>query len=788
MNSTSTESSRPEPSPLFDVQGPPIPVGNPQASPPELLIVDKAYYKRGQLFVEGWCTGDLEFGLEADGEPLKPRRLSVTRPDVASNLNLPATAKIGFVLVADCEDEEAAVTLVWKDALGKESRSHTLTYTAPPRGDRGGLGQDDDDFFDDRSRPKRSAGGKKKTPRRDPARRLRLADQEEGISCSIDHALLLEDGCLLLDGWAAAAGTEDDPLTLELLLTGLPPVECELIRFERSDVKQQIPWLQGERLGFITIVKLLDDVRGALRLRYTAGDGMPQSIPLNPTVAGHAELAQLIEAHWRVNTAIMARVRETFTEVGDEDVATAFEWARRKVFFAIHGKIGTAVDNLKSSAFAIDHAIPLGPDGILLYGWRHFVQGKVKAVRAHGSDGEVCDITGAFFPRPRADVAKSLAPRYPDITEFCGFICHIPLPTKAGDCRLLEIELGDDSSQWLRIALPGEQLKGLSLIKNVLERVEASDSMRATLFTLLDKHLGEAIQSINASRPAFSGQIVEQQFGKPPENPKVSIVVPLYGRYDFVRYQLSHFADDPDFRDIDLIYVIDDPAIAARTNELATVYQPVFDLPFRTLSYGTNLGFAGANNIGVRAARGEVVVLCNSDVLPKQPGWVGLLRQALDTLPGAGAVAPLLQFADDSVQHAGMVPQRKTYLPGFLLNVHPGKGQPWEGPDEPQEFPLLTAACLMLRRQDYLALGGLDEGYIIGDFEDSDLCLALRKAGKGLWLVPEAKLWHLERQSQNLESIAGYRHMLTLYNAWRFQKKIRDGLIADPVEFTPSQA
>jgi GT2 family glycosyltransferase len=109
-------------------------------------------------------------------------------------------------------------------------------------------------------------------------------------------------------------------------------------------------------------------------------------------------------------------------------------------------------------------------------------------------------------------------------------------------------------------------------------------------------------------------------------------------------------------------------------------------------------------------------------------------------------------------------------------------GIAWSGNDEPSEHPMLTAACLMLRKTDYLASGGLDEGYIIGDFEDSDLCLALRKQGKRLWLVPRAKLWHLERQSQNLESIAGQRQMLTLFNGWRYNEKIRKGTIADPMQ------
>src|SRR5690606_24521020 len=142
---------------------------------------------------------------------------------------------------------------------------------------------------------------------------------------------------------------------------------------------------------------------------------------------------------------------------------------------------------------------------------------------------------------------------------------------------------------------------------------------------------------------------------------------------------------------------------------------------------------------------------------------------------------PLLQFGDGSIQHAGMQPRRDPQLPGFLLNSHPGMGQQWEGPDDPYEQPLLTAACLMLRKAEYAALGGLDEGYVIGDFEDSDLCLGLRSRGLKLYVVPEARLWHLERQSQTLNSVAGVRQLITLFNGWRYQQKIARGELADPL-------
>ena len=59
----------------------------------------------------------------------------------------------------------------------------------------------------------------------------------------------------------------------------------------------------------------------------------------------------------------------------------------------------------------------------------------------------------------------------------------------------------------------------------------------------------------------------------------------------------------------------------------------------------------------------------------------------------------------------------------------PGKGAPWRGGTEPSAQTLLTAACLMLKTADYRALGGLDEGYLIGDFEDSDFCLNLARNG-----------------------------------------------------------
>jgi len=83
----------------------------------------------------------------------------------------------------------------------------------------------------------------------------------------------------------------------------------------------------------------------------------------------------------------------------------------------------------------------------------------------------------------------------------------------------------------------------------------------------------------------------------------------------------------------------------------------------------------------------------------------------------------------------------------------------------------------MVMRTDLArAVGGFDEGFVIGDFEDADLCLRLRARGLGCAVDPRAQLYHLERQSQGGYE-GGWRQNLTLYNAWRLQKLHRPALL-----------
>lgn len=280
-----------------------------------------------------------------------------------------------------------------------------------------------------------------------------------------------------------------------------------------------------------------------------------------------------------------------------------------------------------------------------------------------------------------------------------------------------------------------------------------------------------------------------RELGRMPAEPAVSVIVPLYGRIDFVEHQLIEFSRDPWFQQhAELIYVIDDPKLIDTFPALAESLHRLYRLPMRWVWGSVNRGFSGANNLGVRVARAPRLMFLNSDAFPQQPGWLKPLLDVLDTHPGIGAVGPRLTFADSAIQHAGMEFMRREEL-GVWVNHHPRMGlDPVLDPCRSlTRMPAVTGACLAMRRADFERIGGWDTGYLIGDFEDSDLCLKLRAEGLDIAYLPSVQLTHLERQSFKLLGQDEFRTRVVLYNAVRHQTRWA-GLIDQPVAATPLDA
>ena len=274
-----------------------------------------------------------------------------------------------------------------------------------------------------------------------------------------------------------------------------------------------------------------------------------------------------------------------------------------------------------------------------------------------------------------------------------------------------------------------------------------------------------------ARRPKSSPSI--REYGRQTARPKCAVVVPLYGRHDFMLNQLLAFSDDQDFvNGVELVYVIDDHRLVSPLAADAPMLAASFGVPFRTIWSGENRGFAGATNFGVANSSAPFVLLMNSDVIPIASGWLERMRSLLAAHPEIGMLGARLHHPNGAVQHDGMEFHWEPTWQAYL-NKHPGAGLPGSPPREKLvNRQAVTAACVVVRREVYDAVGGLDEKFLIGDFEDSDLCLKVREQGLEIACLPlPVMLIHLERQSFSAIGTPSFRDYVARYNAWRHQAR-----------------
>ena len=225
----------------------------------------------------------------------------------------------------------------------------------------------------------------------------------------------------------------------------------------------------------------------------------------------------------------------------------------------------------------------------------------------------------------------------------------------------------------------------------------------------------------------------------------------------------------------EIIYVIDDNRLVSPLAVDAPMFAASFEVPFRTVWSGENRGFAGATNLGVSVSRAPFVLLLNSDVIPVAQGWLKAMLSALAAHPEVGLLGARLHYPNGAIQHDGMEFKWDPTWEAFL-NKHPGGGMPGSTPTgELMKCQAVTAACVLLRREVYDAVGGLDETFLIGDFEDSDLCLKVRELGLEIaCLQNPVSLIHLERQSLSGIGSPSFREYVARYNAWRHQARWGD--------------
>jgi hypothetical protein len=413
----------------------------------------------------------------------------------------------------------------------------------------------------------------------------------------------------------------------------------------------------------------------------------------------------------------------------------------------------------------IDEAIGCPPHGVVLKGWCLAAPGRVRALRVRaGRLGATIDLAQAV-PLPRPDVIQAVGSAFGAHDPLVGFVAYAPELYSEEEPLYLEVEL--DTGERAHKGIKLSRKRGVDAIRAVLEGV---DCRFADLDHHFDAVLGPAVTALNAARLAQPHTVDHVVYGTAPASPSCTLVIPLYGRTDYLEYQMALWSADPASQSLEFIYVLDDPS---KRSELLTLAESVyarFKLPFRVMLSGSNRGFGPASNLGLSAARAPYVAFVNSDVFPITLGWSDRLIAVLKKNPKLGAIGPRLLYEDGSVQHEGCFYRTLPEYADWTFVEHINKGRRPTDSQALLSVDMITAACLIMSTKLARELKGFDERYVIGDFEDADLCRRILDKKLALAVDPSVHCHHLERQSQ--ARLDGHWRMnLTLFNAWVHQRR-----------------
>lgn len=236
------------------------------------------------------------------------------------------------------------------------------------------------------------------------------------------------------------------------------------------------------------------------------------------------------------------------------------------------------------------------------------------------------------------------------------------------------------------------------------------------------------------------------RYALPARPPKVSLIIPTRDKVGLLRACVGSILERTSYPDFEIL-VMDNQSQEQATldyfGELAR------DSRIRVIAYDAPFNYSAINNAGVRQARGTVIGLINNDLEVIAPGWLEeMVSQALRS--EVGAVGALLYYPDDKIQHAGVV----VGVHGVACHPYAGKprghfGQCARG-RLVQSLSAVTAACLVVRREVFEQVSGLDESLKVA-FNDVDFCLRVRDAGYTNVWTPFAELYHHESASRGLE-------------------------------------
>lgn len=243
------------------------------------------------------------------------------------------------------------------------------------------------------------------------------------------------------------------------------------------------------------------------------------------------------------------------------------------------------------------------------------------------------------------------------------------------------------------------------------------------------------------------GTIVNVKYDLPDVLPLVSIIIPTRNGFHYLKQCLDSIFEKTTYSNYEII-------IVDNNSDEQDLIEYLEDLQKKdkvnVSSYPGKFNYSAINNFAVGKAAGEIICLLNNDTEVISSEWLSeLVSHALR--PEVGVVGAKLLYDDDTIQHGGVL----VGVGGVASHAHRLLHKSLHGyfgrAGVTLNYSAVTGACMAVRKELYLKLGGLDEDVFAVAYNDIDFCLRVREQGYWNVWTPMALLYHYESKTRGYE-------------------------------------
>lgn len=259
----------------------------------------------------------------------------------------------------------------------------------------------------------------------------------------------------------------------------------------------------------------------------------------------------------------------------------------------------------------------------------------------------------------------------------------------------------------------------------------------------------DAVAGIPGAR-AVAGQLPNTyriKYALPGQPPRVSLLIPTRDGVDILKPCVDALLKRTDYPNFEVL-ILDNQSSCSET--LAYMEEVSADTRVKVLRWDHPFNYSAINNFGARHAEGDILGLVNNDIEPINPEWLSEMVSHV-IRDSVGCVGAKLYYPNNTIQHAGVI----LGIGGVAGHSHKYFDRYADGYFSRlklvQNVSAVTGACLLIRKDVFKAVGGLDEENLAVAFNDVDLCLRVRDLGYlNVW-TPYAEAYHHESVSRGAD-------------------------------------